>query len=76
MQLKELLNLNESKEDINNIINHLNNGGSYSNDKTYQYVKKKDGKMFKWDMVKDKYIMYIDINKFAKDIFKSQNTGF
>ena len=59
---------------IQRIISHLNNGGTYQNDLSgYQYVKRADGVMLKY--TSDKYTFYSDINKMAKAILKSLNTG-
>ena len=64
----------KQNKQIQEIISHLNNGGTYQNDLSdYQYVKRADGVMLKY--ANDKYTFYSDINKMAKAIFKSLNTG-
>jgi hypothetical protein len=64
----------KQNKQIQEIISHLDNGGTYQNDLSgYQYVKRVDGVMLKY--ANDKYTFYTDINKMAKAILKSLNTG-
>lgn len=52
------------------IINHLNNGGYFENEKAdYQFVKRNDGLMLEFS--KGQYKFYTDINKFANKILKT-----
>ena len=56
------------------IINHLNNGGYFENEKAdYQFVKRQDGIML--ELSNGQYKFYSDINKFASRILNRIKRG-
>jgi hypothetical protein len=59
---------------LREIKENLENGVVYQNDRAgYQYVNRADGTMLKY--ANGKYTFYTDINKMAKAVLKSLNTG-
>ena len=72
------LNLNEAlvkKSEVDKVISDLNAGIIFGNH-NFQFVKRADGIMFRWDINRDKYTMYNDLRKFANAIVRFVKRGY
>ena len=72
--LNERVSVTVSKAEVEEVIAALNNGVSYSNN-YYQFVKRKDGAMLRYDIKMNKYKFYTDIHKFAREIVRFWKRG-
>ena len=64
-----------NNQELNEIIDFLNKGGSYLNEVAdYQFVLKADGTMIRYQNFK--YTFYTDIVKFARVILRTIKRGY
>ena len=63
------------KSEIDDIVKRLNNGESFSN-KYFQFVKRKDGVMLKYDLTTGKYTFFKNNLKFARSVLRFTKRGF
>lgn len=64
-----------TKKEISEIKRKLDDGISFSNN-DFQFVKRKDGIMLKYDIKKDKYKFFKDVDVFAKAIVRFIKRGW
>jgi hypothetical protein len=63
------------KEDIEEIKEELKQGQVFENNYA-QFLMRKDGVMFRYDLTNGKYKFYNDIDAFARAIFRFRNRGY
>lgn len=64
-----------TKSEVNKIITDLNNGTTFSNN-YFQFVKRPDGVMLRYDLTRNSYKFYTDLVKFAAAIVRFQKRGY
>lgn len=64
-----------TKKEISEIKKNLSEGVSFSNN-SFQFVKRKDGVMLRYDLKKGSYKFFDTLDSFAKAIVRFQKRGW
>lgn len=68
-------NATVSQKEIKTVIESLINGASYCNN-DFQFVRKSNGLMFRYNFNKGTYTFFTDIEKFARAIVRFHKRGW